>query len=118
MLKRGKRRINSKIARMMATWAHYRFRVRLENKVAETSDTKLIIVDEAYTTKTCTRCGELNQTIGGSKVFKCKQCKLVIDRDYNGSRNIALKNLTNNTNASTLRNETLPEGPMQVPSRS
>ena len=118
MLKRGKSRINSKTARMMATWAHYRFRVRLENKVAETSDTKLIIVDEAYTTKTCTRCGELNQTIGGSKVFKCKQCKLVIDRDYNGSRNIALKNLTNNTNASTLRNETLPEGPMQVPSRS
>lgn len=125
MLKKGKRRITSKTARMMATWAHYRFRMRLQSKVEETSDTKLFIVDEAYTTKTCTKCGQLNQTIGGNKVFKCKRCQLVIDRDFNGSRNIALRNLckqSGSTKTTTFKKAsldvrtegTMPDRPMSV----
>jgi len=55
-------------------------------------DTKLYIVSEAYTSKTCTRCGVLNN-IGSNEIYHCKECDLVIDRDINGARNILLKNI-------------------------
>ena len=47
-------------------------------------------VDEAYTSKTCTKCGCENEKTS-SKTFKCVLCKYVIDRDINGARNIMLK---------------------------
>jgi putative transposase len=50
-------------------------------------------VDEAYTTKTCTKCGFKNETIGAKKVINCGFCKLKIDRDFNGARNIMLRHL-------------------------
>ena len=38
---------------------------------------ELVIVDEPYTTKTCGKCGHLNQHIGSKDVFTCnaKECK-------------------------------------------
>lgn len=51
----------------------------------------LYIVDESYTSKTCGRCGNLNNKLGGNKIYKCTNCNLVIDRDINGARNILLK---------------------------
>ena len=44
------------------------------------------IVDEAYTNKTCGRCGALHAKLGGSKVFCCAQgpSDLVCERDVNG----------------------------------
>ena len=50
------------------------------------------IVDEAYTTKTCTNCGNKND-VGMKKRIKCLFCKIRIDRDFNGARNIFLKNI-------------------------
>jgi putative transposase len=55
----------------------------------------VVIVDESYTSKTCTRCGWVHQKLGGNKVFKCQRCALVINRDYNGARNVLLKNASN-----------------------
>jgi len=54
---------------------------------------KLKIVNESYTSKTCGKCGEINQDLGASKNFKCEKCGLETDRDYNGSRNILIKNI-------------------------
>jgi transposase len=51
----------------------------------------LMVLDEAYTTKTCTNCGWIHETIGGRKVFECSQCQVKVDRDINGGRNIYLK---------------------------
>ena len=44
----------------------------------------MFIIDctEEYT-KTCTRCGIINNN---SEVFKCPNCNLEIDRDINGAR--------------------------------
>ena len=50
----------------------------------------LHIVDEDYTSQTCGNCGELTKT--RSKTFECSTCKTIIDRDFNGARNILLKN--------------------------
>ena len=73
-------------------WAHYRFRQRLLFKAREHGKV-VIVVNEAYTSKTCTRCGELNEKLGGSKKFKCRACGLVLDRDINDARNIALRTI-------------------------
>ena len=51
----------------------------------------VIEVNEAYTSKTCSKCGKL-QNIGSKKIFRCK-CGLEMARDLNGARNIFLKNI-------------------------
>lgn len=47
-------------------------------------------VDEAYTTMACSRCTYQNN-VGNKRHIKCSFCKLSIDRDFNGARNILLK---------------------------
>ena len=58
----------------------------------ELRNKKLIICTEEYTSKTCSKCGEINEKLGGKKIFKCEKCQLQIDRDFNGAINILLKN--------------------------
>jgi putative transposase len=94
MVRRGHRKLNSKSARAMATWAHYRFRQRLLQKSSIYTGMSVVVCDEAYTSKTCGRCGELNTRLGGSKVFKCASCGAEFDRDVNGARNILLRYMT------------------------
>ena len=53
--------------------------------------TNIVIVDESYTSKTCTKCGNLHKTLGSNKTYNCKKCNMVIDRDVNGARNILNK---------------------------
>jgi putative transposase len=86
-----RRKIGKDTARRMLMWSHYKFRCRLMNKARQWGKT-VVIVNEAYTSKTCTRCGWQNHKLGGAKLFKCKQCYLRVDRDVNGARNILLRN--------------------------
>ncbi|PKY54705.1 hypothetical protein RhiirA4_548356 [Rhizophagus irregularis] len=51
----------------------------------------MIIQNEAYTSKTCSWCGNI-QKIGGLKMYKCKNCDIEID-DINGARGIFLRAL-------------------------
>jgi len=94
MIRRGKRRIGSKTARAMVTWSHFRFQTRLVNKACEYPWCRVVIVSEAYTSKTCGRCGVINDKLGGNKVFTCPSCGLVCDRDKHAARNILLRYLT------------------------
>lgn len=72
--------------------SHYTFRERLKSKAAEYS-VYFKVVDESYTSKTCGGCGEIDENLGGKKIFTCpkESCNFKIDRDYNGGRNILLK---------------------------
>ena len=101
MSKRSSRRIGKKSVRAMLTWGHYRFRQRLLNKTREYPWCNVFVVDEAYTSKTCGKCGILHQTLGSSKTFKCPKCSVEMDRDINAARNIFLRYLTNNMRASS-----------------
>jgi putative transposase len=94
MIRRGQRKISSKTVRAMVTWSHFRFRQRMLHKVRAYDGRNLIICDEAYTSKTCGQCGVLHEKLGGSKLFTCPSCKVVVDRDVNGARNILLRYLT------------------------
>jgi putative transposase len=96
MTRRGQRRIHSKTARAMCTWSHYRFRQHLLHKAREHPWCHVILCSEEYTSKTCGCCGNIHDRLGGSKVFRCplSTCKVEVDRDFNGARNIFLRYLT------------------------
>lgn len=79
--------------RLLITLSFFKFKTRLLYK-AGTLGVRVIIVNESYTSKTCGGCGWQNEQLGKSKMFECKECGLVIDRDYNGARNILLKHST------------------------
>ena len=91
MVPRGARRIGCKTARQMMTWAHYRFREMLITKASQRVGCHVVICDEAYTSKTCGRCGKIHATLGGAKVFTCPACGFCLGRDVNGARNILLR---------------------------
>ena len=68
---------------------HYKFRCCLKEKCIA----KGVIYqesNEAYTSKTCTLCGKLNN-VGSSETYRCECSKESWDRDLNGARNIFLK---------------------------
>ena len=98
MCKKERRKLNSKTARNMLTWKHYRFQQRLLAK-GKSTNTKVRIVTEEFTTQTCGQCGKLSGNLKGAKMYKCKKCNFVMDRDANGARNIFL--LYRSTRAAT-----------------
>lgn len=65
---------------------YYTFLQRLQYK-CNTKKINLIITNEAYTSKTCSCCGNY-KNIGASKTYKCDNCNLEIDRDINSCKNI------------------------------
>jgi putative transposase len=93
MVRRAERKLHTKTARMMLTFSHYAFQQRLLNKAKSFTSVHVHIVDEAYTSKTCTRCGAEKVGLGGNKVFNCRTCDLTIDRDINGARNIYIRSI-------------------------
>jgi transposase len=75
--------------------SHFKFKTRLINRCEQLENCKLLIVSEAYTTKTCTRCGWVWESMTTKdRMFKCKQCELIMDRDIHAARNILIRNLT------------------------
>jgi putative transposase len=84
-------KLSSEVARRMNTLSHYMFRMRLINKFNELN--KIVEVkEEYYTSQTCTKCGNIKSDLGGAKVYKCEKCKMIMERDFNGARNIMLRN--------------------------
>lgn len=94
MVRRGRRKIRSKTARNMLTWAHYAFRAILKDKAELFPWVKVVECDEPYTSKTCGCCGIINHKLGGAKTFRCKECNYVADRDISAARNILLRYLS------------------------
>ncbi|WP_287255218.1 transposase [Moorena sp. SIO4E2] len=86
MSKKASRKIRSKTARNMLTFAHYRFQEFLKHKAIEKNK---VVVDvcEAYTSKTVSWTGEL-VNIGASKLIRSNIDGRVMDRDINGARGI------------------------------
>ena len=84
--------LNHKACRAMYTWSHYSFQQRLIER-AQCAGVKVLIANEAYTSKTCGVCGRLNESLGSNKHFCCPGCGFECDRDVNGARNILLRAL-------------------------
>jgi len=69
---------------------YYKFNQRLEYK-CKTKGVGFNIINESYTSKTCSICGHIKDDLGGDKIFKCEKCKTIMNRDVNGARNIYIK---------------------------
>jgi len=68
------------------------FKKRLLYK-ASINNKKVFLINEAYTTQGCSKCGSLWKDIGDSKVFRCPKCKYVCGRDVNSSKNMIMKGI-------------------------
>jgi putative transposase len=89
MSKEGNLHKNGK--RYFQTEKHGLFIKRLEEK-AEIEGVDVKIIKEYLTTQTCSNCFN-RQTINGGKIFKCENCKCVMDRDHNASKNIYIQSI-------------------------
>jgi IS605 OrfB family transposase len=88
--------ISANTKREMQTLRFYTFKMRLIDKCSK-KGVELKIVSEAYTTQCCSECGVLTK-IGESENFDCsnRNCPLSgveLDRDFNSSRNILIRNI-------------------------
>jgi len=83
--------LNNKVSRDLNNFKFYKFEEKLKSKCKE-YNIKLINYNEAYTSKTCGKCGNIDLNLGNKEIYQCKKCGLKIDRDINGARNIMLKN--------------------------
>ncbi|MFP4409866.1 RNA-guided endonuclease TnpB family protein [Coleofasciculus sp.] len=92
MVVKSARKLNRKSVRNMLTWSHAKFASHLE-QMARRHGVLVIRCNESYTSKTCTNCGHIHSSLGGSKIFNCRACGIRIKRDVNGARNIMLRAL-------------------------
>ncbi len=87
MVVKANRKINRKSVRNMLTWAMSRFASHLE-QAAKRKGVLVVRCNEAYTSKTCPKCGHIHKQLGGSKVHKCQACGHKAPRDWVGALNI------------------------------
>ena len=80
--KRNKRNVSRKQQNRFSTWSKGTLLERLSVKLAE-KGIKETIVNPAYTSQVCCKCNHLGDRKG--KEFKCSNCNLSIDADFNAS---------------------------------
>lgn len=88
------RRLCAKVKRRPTTLRMGAFAQRLVQTATSYAGSKVVRCSEAYTSKQCGACGHLNDKLGGIKVFNCRSCGAVADRDVHAARNILLRCLS------------------------
>lgn len=83
-----KPRKSKTVRSMINSWSFFQLRSYLEYK-AELAGVVLVSVNPAYTSQTCSCCGERGVRKG--KHFRCPNCGNIMDADYNAARNIAAR---------------------------
>jgi putative transposase len=78
---------NPKLAKSIADAAWSSFFAHLLSKAAE-AGREVVRVNAAHTSQTCSACGHRHEMPLSVRVYECPACGLVMDRDYNGSKNI------------------------------
>lgn len=74
---------------LLRNWSYYQLQTMVEYK-AQREGIAVLYVDAAYTSQTCSKCGNLEE--GQREVqdtFICKKCGYQANADYNASQNIA-----------------------------
>ena len=91
MAGRAGRNIRRQTVRNLLTLSHHRFKAFLRHKAAEFGK-QVVIVNEAHTSRTCSRAGEIIPNLGGRKMVAGSD-DISLDRDVNGARGIFLRAL-------------------------
>ena len=82
--------LRSMSKRVASSLGYYKFLTRLEYK-CKSNGNNLYLVDERYTSKMCSKCGNIKDDLGGNKIYNCNKCGLKIGRDINSTRNMLTK---------------------------
>ena len=93
-----KKNVSRKQRNRFATWSKGVLLERLSVKLAERG-IKEIIVNPAYTSQVCCKCNHLGNRKG--KEFKCSNCNLSINADFNASINIKKRKFIKEINIDT-----------------
>lgn len=93
-----KRKVSRKQQNRFSTWSKGILLERLSVKLAE-KGIKETIVNPAYTSQVCCKCNHLGNRKG--KEFKCSNCNLSIDADFNASINIEKRKFISEINIDT-----------------
>ena len=93
MSARAERKIRTKTVRSMLGLAHCRFRRKLE-RMSRRYGKRLVIANEACTSRTRSWDGIVDRKLGGAKTVS--DGSIVVDRDMNGARGIMLRALYGN----------------------
>ena len=93
-----KKNISRKQQNRFSTWSKGVLLERLSVKLAE-NGIKETIVNPAYTSQICCKCNHLGSRNG--KVFKCLNCNLNIDADFNASINTKKRKFISEINIDT-----------------
>ena len=96
--KKNKRNVSRKQQNRFSTWTKGVLLERLSVKLAE-KGIKETIVNPAYTSQVCCKCNHLGTRKG--KEFKCSNCNLSIDADFNASINIKKRKFISEINIDT-----------------
>ncbi|RUT02525.1 hypothetical protein DSM106972_060030 [Dulcicalothrix desertica PCC 7102] len=94
MVLKAKRKINRKSVRSMLTWSFGRFALTLEQS-CNRHGVLLVRTNEAYTSKSCPKCGTVHSKLGSNKTFTCPHCKFTLPRDWVGAINNLIKPVAN-----------------------
>ncbi len=79
---------NHKLAKSIADQGFYEFRRQLEYKT-QWYGSELVVVDRFFpSSKTCSRCGHVQDMPLHLRTYDCPECGLSIDRDLNASINL------------------------------
>jgi IS605 OrfB family transposase len=82
---------NRRLNRALADIKLHLLKQRLVYKASLYRGKEVYFLNEAYTTKTCSSCGFINNHVGCNNVFNCPNCSVIIGRDLNASKNILMK---------------------------
>lgn len=93
-----KKNVSKKQQNRFSTWSKGLLLERLSVKLAE-KGIKETIVNPAYTSQVCCKCNHLG--IRKGKEFKCSNCNLNIDADFNASINIKKRKFISEINIDT-----------------
>ena len=93
-----KKNVSRKQRNRFSTWSKGTLLERLSVKLAE-KEIKETIVNPAYTSQVCCKCNHLGERKG--KEFKCLNCNLSIDADFNASINIKKRKFIKEINIDT-----------------
>ncbi len=88
--KKGK--LNKTTKKLMQSLSFYKFTERLKYK-CNLNNINYGKINEWMTSKMCSMCGNIDSELGSKKIYECKECKIKIDRDINGARNIHMKSI-------------------------
>lgn len=101
-ISKKKKNVSRKQQNRFSTWSKGVLLERLSVKLAE-NGIKETIVNPAYTSQVCCKCNHLGSRNG--KVFKCLNCNLNIDADFNASINTKKRKFISEINIDTPHKE-------------